>query len=60
MGYGLVGKKVYDGYPLKVEYFLTKNRKGKILETLAIMQKIGIDFMLENNMIDALKIKGLI
>lgn len=60
MEYGLVGKKVYEGYPLKVEYFLTKNRGEKILEALVIMQKIGIDFMLENNMTDALKAKGLI
>jgi len=58
--YGLADKKTYGGYPLKVEYFLTKTRGIKILEALSIMQKVGIDFMIENNMNDILEEKGLI
>ena len=56
----LVNKKVYEGYPLKVDYFLTENRGEKILEALAIMQKLGIDFMIEKGMGDVLREKGII
>lgn len=55
-----VDKKEFGGYPLKVEYFLTKNRGKKILEALVIMQSIGIDFMHKNGMDDILRKKGLI
>ena len=58
--YGLVGKTVYAGYPLRVEYFLTEGRGSKILEALTIMQKLGIDFMLENGMEDVLRQKAVI
>lgn len=58
--YGLVSKETYAGYPLKVEYFLTESRGTRILEALSIMQEIGIDFMIENNMIDVLKEKRII
>lgn len=58
--YGLVSKETYTGYPLKVEYFLTESRGTRILEALSIMQEIGIDFMIENNMIDVLKEKRII
>lgn len=58
--YGLVGKTVYEGYPLKVEYYLTEDRGKQILEALTIMQKLGIDFMLENGMEDVLRQKGLL
>lgn len=58
--YKMVDKKVFDGYPLKVEYFLTENRGRKILEALEIMQKIGIDYMLESGMEDFLRAKQLI
>lgn len=57
---GLVEKKVYDGYPLKVEYYLTKPRGEKMLSALKIMREIGIDYMLEHNMHDQLKEKGLL
>lgn len=60
MEFGLVDKIVYKGYPLKVQYFLTKDRGIKILEALAIMQSIGIDYMLQNHMEDVLYEKGLI
>lgn len=48
MEYGLVGKRVFDGYPLKVEYFLTEKRGVEIIEALEIMQKLGTEFMQED------------
>ncbi len=60
ISFGFVDKKTFNGYPLKVEYFLTKNRGKKIIKALTIMQTIGIDFMLENDMKDVLVEKGLI
>ncbi|MGL5260573.1 MAG: winged helix-turn-helix transcriptional regulator [Lachnospiraceae bacterium] len=60
MEYGLVDKKVFDGYPLRVEYFLTEYRGNQILEALTIMQKLGIDFMIENGMEEVLREKGVI
>lgn len=45
MEYGMVDKKVFEGYPLRVEYFLTEDRGKRILEALTIMQKLGIEFM---------------
>lgn len=47
--FGFVGKKIFHGYPLKVEYFLTEYRGKKILEALTIMQSVGIDYMFQNN-----------
>ena len=58
--YGLVGKRVFPGYPLRVEYFLTDDRGHRILEALTIMQRLGIDFMLQNGMEEALREKGLL
>ncbi|MGL5255129.1 MAG: winged helix-turn-helix transcriptional regulator [Brevinema sp.] len=58
--FGFANKKVYDGYPLKVEYFLTEDRGHRILDAILIMQKLGIDFMLENGMGDVLKAKGVV
>ncbi len=58
--YGLVDKKNYGGYPLKVEYFLTVDRGAKIVEALTIMQKLGIEFMLSSGMEDVLLEKGVI
>lgn len=60
MKFGLVDKKVFEGYPLRVEYFLTQDRGNKMLEVLRIMQSIGIDYMLQNNMGDILRKKGVI
>lgn len=37
----LIDKKVYKGFPLKVEYFLTK-RGRKMLSAIMIMQELGI------------------
>ncbi|HBF6218570.1 TPA: helix-turn-helix transcriptional regulator [Clostridioides difficile] len=58
--FGLVDKKTYEGYPLKVEYSLTPIRGKQILYALAIMQDIGINFMLDNGMEDILKEKGVL
>ena len=45
--YGLVDKIQYEGYPLKVEYFLTPDRGQKIIEALEIMQEVGKDYLNE-------------
>lgn len=60
MEYGFVDKEIYQGYPLKVEYFLTADRGTRILEALTTMQRLGIDFMMENGMEDVLREKGVI
>ena len=56
--FGLVDKNVFEGYPLHVEYFLTK-RGEKMLEAVLIMQQIGIEYMLEHGMEDILYEKGI-
>lgn len=56
--YGLIDKKSYAGYPLKVEYFLTA-RGEKMLSAINIMQEIGIEFMVEHDMTDFLDKKGI-
>lgn len=43
--YGFVQKHTFDGYPLRVEYFLTEKRGRKILEALIVMQQLGDDFL---------------
>lgn len=58
--YGLVDKNTFEGYPLRVEYYLTENMGYRILDALTIMQQLGIDFMKANGMEDALKEKGII
>lgn len=60
MDYGLVDKEVFEGYPLRVEYFLTEDRGERILEALAIMQKLGIEFMMANGNEQILRDKGVI
>lgn len=52
--FGLVEKKSYEGYPLRVEYSVTERRGKKMIEAISIMQMIGVDYMLENGMTDAL------
>lgn len=47
--YGLVDKIQYEGYPLKVEYFLTEEKGEKIIEALAIMQDVGQEYLSYNN-----------
>lgn len=43
--FGIVDKKTYEGYPLHVEYFLTKTAGHKALEAVKIMQEIGMDYI---------------
>ncbi|MFV0551622.1 MAG: winged helix-turn-helix transcriptional regulator [Anaerorhabdus sp.] len=43
--FGFVSKESYQGYPLRVEYFLTRNRGEKLLQALNIMQELGKEFM---------------
>lgn len=57
---GYVDKHVYEGYPLKVAYFLTEEKGNTILEAIHIMQKVGIELMLENGQEAWLKEKGVL
>ena len=45
--FGLVDKKNYAGYPLKVEYFLTGDKGAKIVKALEIMQEVGREYLSE-------------
>lgn len=56
--FGLIDKKSFDGFPLKVEYFLT-DRGQKMLSAIKIMQDIGIEFMVEHEMTEFLDKKGI-
>ena len=58
--YGCVDKKTYSGYPLKVEYFLTDNHGRRLLQALEVMQKIGIEYMIEHGRKCVLVEKGII
>ena len=42
--YDMVDKHVFEGYPLRVEYYLTREGQ-KMLEALTIMQEMGIQYM---------------
>lgn len=59
LDFGVIGKNTFEGYPLRVEYYLT-DRGEKILEAITIMQNVGIDLMKENGMEDVLRAKGFI
>lgn len=59
LDYGMIEKHSFEGYPLKVEYYLTQ-RGERLLDAVTIMQSIGIDIMKENNMTDFLKENGFI
>ena len=58
--FGLVEKKTFEGYPLRVEYSITERRGRKVIEAITIMQMIGIDYMLENGMSGTLIAKGIL
>ena len=58
--FGLVEKKIFEGYPLRVEYSITERRGRKMIEAIIIMQMIGIDYMLENGMSGTLIEKGIL
>lgn len=59
LDYKMISKTTFDGYPLKVEYFLT-DRGRKLLEAVTIMQGVGIELMRENGMEDVLKASGFL
>ncbi len=56
----IVDKISSKGYPLHVEYFLTKDKGSKILKAFEIMQTVGIEYMIENGKEEELKKKGII
>lgn len=56
---GIVGKYEYEGYPLRVEYYLTERGKS-ILKALEILQQVGIEYMMENGRKNELINIGLI
>ena len=58
--FGLIQKKEFEGYPLHVEYSLTDRRGQKMVEAVSIMQMVGVDYMIETNMDDALINKGIV
>lgn len=57
--FGMVHKKQFEGYPLKVEYSLTERGK-RMLEVVSMMQQVGIELMKEDGKTDLLKEKGLL
>ncbi len=57
--FGIIDKISFEGYPLHVEYFLTKERGEKIIPALEILQSIGVDYMIEHGMTDFLDQKGI-
>ena len=58
--YGFIEKKIFEGYPLHVEYSLTSDMGVRILEALRIMQHIGINYLKENGMENILIEKGVL
>ena len=57
--FGLVEKKTFEGYPLRVEYSITNGRGQKMMEAITIMQLLGVDYMLEKVMAETLVEKGI-
>lgn len=58
--YGFVEKKTFEGYPLHVEYSLTKGQGYELLEALKIMQHIGIEYLKKQGMEKVLIEKGVL
>ncbi|PKM61272.1 MAG: transcriptional regulator [Firmicutes bacterium HGW-Firmicutes-4] len=56
--FGLVTKENAPGYPLHVDYDLTKRGK-QILKAIEIMQEVGIDYMIEHHLTESLEQKGI-
>lgn len=56
---GIVDKISYEGYPLKVKYFLTK-RGTLVFEAIMVMQRVGIEIMKEDGNTELLKEKGFL
>ncbi len=49
MKFGLVDKQKFDGYPLKVEYFVTEGKGKKVIQSLKILQELGEEYLNEFN-----------
>lgn len=47
--FGLISKYSYQGYPLRVEYFLTEERGEKVIKVLNIMQELGKELIDETS-----------
>lgn len=60
MHYGFVEKLSHEGYPLRVEYFLTEGQGCELLEALKIMQHIGIEYLKAQGMEHVLIEKGVV
>ena len=58
--FGLVEKKTFEGYPLRVEYSITNGRGRKMIDAITIMQMIGVDYMIEKEMTEPLIEKGIL
>ena len=43
--FGFVDKIQYQGYPLRVEYFLTEDGGHKIIKALEVMQEAGMEYL---------------
>ncbi|MEF9926034.1 MAG: helix-turn-helix domain-containing protein [Raoultibacter sp.] len=56
----LVDKEVFEGYPLRVEYFLTRPHGENMLAALTIMQEVGIALLCEEGKEEVLRAKGVI
>ncbi len=56
--WGLVTKTSFDGYPLRVEYFLT-TRGLRMLEAVEIMQDIGVAYLAEHGQTESLDRRGI-
>ncbi len=57
--FGMIGKNQFEGYPLKVEYYLSL-RGNKMLQAISVMQEIGIELMVEIGKENFLKEKGFL
>ena len=57
--YDMISKNTFEGYPLKVEYYLSERGK-RMLEAITIMQHIGIELMKEDGRTELLREKGLL
>ncbi len=57
--FGVVDKTTFEGYPLKVAYYLTTDKGQRLLEAVELMQEIGIQMMVENHQTDLLDEKGI-
>ncbi len=49
--YELIDKKVFEGYPLKVEYYLTEDKGRKLLKALEIMQELGEEYIAQGDLL---------